>query len=687
MSPKRALIILIVVSALIRLFAACALGLGNDEAYHFLYAIHPDLSYYDHPPMLAWVETAGLALSGSPFSAVALRSGFILLFAASTWLMWRIAGRCYGPWAGFYAALALNLTGYYGLAASTFALPDGPLLFFWLLTIDRLSIALEEPERSGPWIWVGLAWGGAMLSKYHAIFLPAGTLLFLILHPPMRRWLAKPGPYLAIGLGLLVFSPVLVWNARNGWVSFLFQGGRAVGGFSSPARLPRDRARGAGGLLLPLDLDPPGHASSGARPGTGSSSRAITSGSRVCLAAVPLAVFTAVACFRPVLPHWGLIGLTSLFPVLGLSWHRHLVRRPAPASRWLAIAVVFPIVILGLTILEHHTGCFQRGGNLRWGLIDARTDPTADLYGWDEVALRLEQLGVLDDPNTFLFTRAWYQSAQLAHAIRLKLPVLCYNIDDPRGFAFWSKPGQWVGRDAILLLINDEFTRWRSTSAGSTMRFLLRTSRSTVEASPCGGFRPTGWFINDSPSPSISRPSGRRPGNGSGQGAIPWIRRHGPPGGMIRTKHERGDWRENRGGAAPDSSIVTCNNCRAPVGRDRVIPSGERLRAGHENAWFLGGGCGSSIAILVIGVPGARAWAGPEVGEPPSVQNAAARVDYLRSIKPLLARHCVSCHGAEKPRGGLRLDTAAGGSQRGQGRSGRRPGKGRGEPASRRRAG
>jgi len=65
MSPKRALAILIVVSGLVRLAAAGTLGLGNDEAYHFLYAVHPDLSYYDHPPMLAWVETIGLTLSGA----------------------------------------------------------------------------------------------------------------------------------------------------------------------------------------------------------------------------------------------------------------------------------------------------------------------------------------------------------------------------------------------------------------------------------------------------------------------------------------------------------------------------------------------------------------------------------------------------------------------------------------------
>src|SRR6516164_9067768 len=37
----------------------------------------------------------------------------------------------------------------------------------------------------------------------------------------------------------------------------------------------------------------------------------------------------------------------------------------------------------------------------------------------------------------------------------------------------------------------------------------------------------------------------------------------------------------------------------------------------------------------------------------------AKPVDYLRDIKPLLARHCTACHGAEKQKSGLRLDSAA----------------------------
>ncbi len=87
MTPRRALVILIISSALVRLIAASALGLGNDEAYHYLYAVHPSLSYYDHPPLMAWVEMAGLSLAGGQAPTWALRIGFIALFAGSTWLL------------------------------------------------------------------------------------------------------------------------------------------------------------------------------------------------------------------------------------------------------------------------------------------------------------------------------------------------------------------------------------------------------------------------------------------------------------------------------------------------------------------------------------------------------------------------------------------------------------------------
>lgn len=44
---------------------------------------------------------------------------------------------------------------------------------------------------------------------------------------------------------------------------------------------------------------------------------------------------------------------------------------------------------------------------------------------------------------------------------------------------------------------------------------------------------------------------------------------------------------------------------------------------------------------------------------PASTLSAEEPVDYMRQVKPILAKHCVSCHGAVKPRAGLRLDTGA----------------------------
>ena len=43
---------------------AASLGLGNDEAYHYLFAVHRDWSYFDHPPMLAVVERLGIGSGG-----------------------------------------------------------------------------------------------------------------------------------------------------------------------------------------------------------------------------------------------------------------------------------------------------------------------------------------------------------------------------------------------------------------------------------------------------------------------------------------------------------------------------------------------------------------------------------------------------------------------------------------------
>ena len=470
-ASRRAILGIVAISAGLRLLLAAALGPSPDEAYYALFAEHPAWSYFDHPPMIAVVAGMGRAMGG-PGSAIALRIGFIALFAGSTLLMARLAGRMFGSGAGVLAAFALNVAGYFGAIVGTCALPDGPLVFFWLLTLERIEAALAAgPGRLGPWIGVGLAWGGTLLSKYHAVFLPAGLGLYLVLDPTARHWLRRPGPYLALAVGAIAFGPVLGWNAAHGWASFAFQGGRALAGDRPTFRLDTlaGAIAGQAAYLLPwIWAGLLASAWRGVRSWSWSDPSPTLAAERrlICQAAGPLAAFGAIACVREVLPHWSLVGYLPLIPLLGRRWADRLAANPIRMRRRLVALAALPIAVAGLASIQARTGLLQKGGRGTLGLLATASDPTLDLFGWDQVAEGLRSRGLVGRPGTFLFTGNWYQSGQLAFAVRHEAPVLCYHARDARGFAYWSRPEAWVGRDGIFVGIDRRsaepacFDRW-----------------------------------------------------------------------------------------------------------------------------------------------------------------------------------------------------------------------------------
>jgi hypothetical protein len=446
---RLALWALIGVSTILRLVWAANVGAAFDEPYYFQYIQHPALSYFDHPPMVALVGALGLALTGDAYSVFGLRLGFIVLFAGSTWLIARLTARFFGPRAGVLAALTLSASGYFGMAVATIAQPDGPLLFFWLLTLDRLAVALDDPDRLVPWLGVGVAWGGAMLSKYHAVLLPAGALLHILVWPPARRCLRKPGPYLAAAIGLILFSPVIAWNATHDWASFLFQGGRAT--LSHQLRLDHLGATlGTEALyLFPwLWLGMVAILVKLVRRGPRAWDK--PESFLICQAAPALVLFHAIAAQRWIMPYWPLFGFIALMPLLGRHWAQGLKTNPTVYRKWIAAVALFPVLSAALVAAQARFGLLEDSQGRLLGLIAPKHDVTADMSCWDEVVRELQRRELLTDPRTFLFTDSWDRSAGLALATRGKAPVACYHLE-PRSFSFWSRPEDWVGRDGIFI--------------------------------------------------------------------------------------------------------------------------------------------------------------------------------------------------------------------------------------------
>jgi 4-amino-4-deoxy-L-arabinose transferase-like glycosyltransferase len=219
LSPELLAFALVAASIALHVVLSGLVALSPQEAYYWQYARHLDLSYFDHPPLAAWTIRATTALFGSGERGVRLAAAaHAALFA----LFFFLAGRRL-----FGARIALlALAG--ALVAPIFALgetvitPDAPLLSGWAAALYFTFRALDE-ERGAWLLAAGAAVGWAALGKYTGWLLAPQIFLALLLDPRGRRMLAGPWPYAGLLLAAALFSPVVAWNARHGWMSFGFQ--------------------------------------------------------------------------------------------------------------------------------------------------------------------------------------------------------------------------------------------------------------------------------------------------------------------------------------------------------------------------------------------------------------------------------------------------------------------------------
>ncbi len=227
------------VLTILRLVVAARAELLPEEAYYWTYWQHPAMGYFDHPPMVAWIIGLGTWLFGN--NELGIRFGAILISLGSCGLMYALGKRWFNSQVASWAVLLFLMLPIYG-GMGFLAFPDGPLVFFWLLTLYAVTRAVQdEPRRAilgrrptvsaatAYWLLAGLAFGLALLSKYPAVLMAPSLLLFLLLSSRHRGWISRPQPWLALVVALLVFSPVIAWNAHHTWASFLFQSTRTVG--------------------------------------------------------------------------------------------------------------------------------------------------------------------------------------------------------------------------------------------------------------------------------------------------------------------------------------------------------------------------------------------------------------------------------------------------------------------------
>lgn len=469
---KYRLWLLLAVSALVRLLIATFTELGNDEVYYINYALYPDLSHFDHPPMTGWIIqlfSLNLLFESESF----IRLGAVVLGTLNTLLIYLTGKQLKDEVTGWYAALLYTISFYCFIIAGTFMMPDAPQTFFWLITILLLVKAIKAgPEGKGGGrflLLAGLTGGLALLSKYTSVFLFTGAGLYILIYD--RRWLRKWQVYAAICLSLLLFMPVILWNIRYDFISFAFHSDRVevvksvlrpdlfaieIGGqvfYNNPVFFSL--------VIFGLISFFKGHF-----PDQKAELRLL-----IVTALPVIFLFLGFSLFRRTLPHWTGPAYMTLIPLVALFIREKTTYGKAGdlITPCIRVAMIFMIIVVSAALIQINQGWFlNKGIDKTTGKRLGIKDITLDLYGWEQLHDGFEPIYKQDTASghmpkdAVILSQRWFPAANLdyylARPMGIKLLTLA-ETERTHKYAWITQErgGFYPGMDAYFFSSSYDF--------------------------------------------------------------------------------------------------------------------------------------------------------------------------------------------------------------------------------------
>ncbi|MBA3543693.1 MAG: glycosyltransferase family 39 protein, partial [Chthoniobacterales bacterium] len=373
MSTTRAVWIFILGLTAVRLALLGATQLSPDEAYYWMWAQRPDLSYFSKGPGVAFVIRSSIALFGD--NEFGVRFWSPLLAAGTSLLLYYFAQRLFSSLAGFWTVVALNVTPIFNLGGLVMTI-DPLSIFFWVAAFYTFWLALERsPQISWWWPLTGLLIGLGFLCKFTNALELLSILLVLGLTRRLRIEFRRPGLYLLLILFALCTIPPLVWNSQRAWITLAHLKSRGS----------LDHAPGFHPLELLTFLGEHFATYSpllflGLAWATIASWRRAPQNFKVFYLlwfGLPVfVIYTVLSINKAAAPNWDGLAFLSL-GVLAISYWRERSASRKSARNWTNTAVILGLVMSGLLVgwMVNHVGVDRRGH-----------DPADRVRGWESLA-------------------------------------------------------------------------------------------------------------------------------------------------------------------------------------------------------------------------------------------------------------------------------------------------------------
>lgn len=413
--------------SLLALLHAWSLPFSADEAHYALYGSFLDWSYFDHPPMVGWLQSIALFFSSSEFS---LRVLPIILSGLSLYVLFNLAKKDFGEKVG-YLTLLLFISAPILQILPFGMIPETPLILAGLLNIWILKrIQVNQGQQVKDWILLGLILGAAGLSKYTGVTLALSTFIVLYLQFNGRLF-TQLGLYIAGMIAAICILPVLYWNMQNDWISFLYQlnhsAGKSEYSLVAALRMQVTQFAAFGPLIYVVGIMAIWKL------------RASKEAKIWLIFALPILIlFSILSAKGRSLPHWTELGVIFMLPLIAKviisSVESKLLKRT-----FIALASISLLLTLVVQVLITYPKI----------AFDDYRHPLADLMGWKDVSSRIIAQAEAGDK---VFIPNWSHASRVAwYARPMPVKVLDSRFDQ---FDLWFGSAE-VGDSGIVLLHAD----------------------------------------------------------------------------------------------------------------------------------------------------------------------------------------------------------------------------------------
>ncbi len=395
------------------------LDLSPDEAQYWEWSRRLDLSYYSKGPMIAYLIYIGTSLFGNTVFGIRIMA--VIFSALSSIFIFKLVNLMYANGSSEANTGTLTLPQRSAALLSAFgfqAIPlfaafgilftiDSPFIFFWVASLYLLYKATSEKTEKHwtSWILLGLAIGFGLLTKYTMAFFPLCGLL-LLFFSDKRSSLTTPMPYAAFIISLLVFSPVILWNAQHDWVTIRHTAGQihVAEGLTLSMKNFFEFFGSQIGLITPLFFCLIIY----------SLFKLFLSDSRfqskfLFYFSIPVIGFFLLKALQgKVEANWAMMGyITGIIAAVDFSVSYCNFRSRARTA-FLASSLVLAFLI---TAISHYPSIVG---------LPQKLDPSARLKGWKELGAEVSRLIDKGDKNTFfiVFSDSYQMPSELAFYVR-----------------------------------------------------------------------------------------------------------------------------------------------------------------------------------------------------------------------------------------------------------------------------